>query len=191
MRDITAQMLREVCHDVRVEPPLLPANGHTFEHSTANTADDAKLDVSARGFWRRGQQAFVDVRIFNPMARSYLGIPLIAAHKQNEQEKKRRYDERVREVEQAKLTPLVFTTSGGMAPQAITFYAHLAQQLSEKKKQPKSCVVAWMRCGLSFSLLRSAILCVRGTRSKQPAYVNVGDIDFEEAVVESRIDTRM
>ena len=125
------------------------------------------------------------------MARSYLDMSLSTAQTQSEQEKKRRYDERVYEVEQGKLTPLVFTTSGGMAPQAITFYAHLAQQLSEKKKQPKSCVVAWMRCRLSFSLLRSAILCVRGTRSKPPAYVNVGDIDFEEAVVESRIDTRM
>ena len=191
VRDITAQMLREVCHDVRVEPPLIPTNGHVFELSSANAADDAKLDVSARGFWRRGQQAFLDVRIFNPMALTNVELPLPRAHIQNEQDKKRRYDERVREVEQGTFTPLVFTTSGGMAPQAATFYAHLAQQLSEKKKQPKSCVVAWMRCRLSFSLLRSAILCVRGTRSKPPAYVNVGDIDFEESVIESRIDLRM
>ena len=191
VRDITAQMLREVCRDVRVEPPLIPTNGQTFELSVANAADDAKLDVSARGFWRRGQRAFVDVRIFNPMARSYIEMPLSSAHSQNEKEKKRRYDERVREVEQGTFTPLVFTTSGGMAPQATTFYAHLAQQLAEKRSQPKSCVVAWMRCRLSFSLLRSAILCVRGTRSKPPAFVNVGDIDFEESVVESRIDTRM
>ena len=190
VRDLTAQMLREVCQDVRVEPPLIQTNGRTFEHRSANTAEDARVDVSARGFWTRGQRAFMDVRIFNPMAQSNRDQDLLAAHRRNEQDKKREYDERIREVEQGTFTPLVFTSSGGMAPQAITFYAHLAQQLSEKKKQPKSSVVGWMRCRLSFSLLRSAILCIRGTRSKPPTYTNVGDLDFEETVVESRIETR-
>ena len=138
VRDITAQMLREVCHDVRVEPPLIQTNGRTFENRTASTADDAKLDVSARGFWRRGQRAFMDVRIFNPMAQSNIGQDLKTAHRRNEQEKKRKYDERVREVEQGTFTPLVFTTSGGMGPQAITFYAHLVQQLSNRKSNRKA-----------------------------------------------------
>ena len=191
VRDLTAQMLREVCQDVRMEPLLIQTNGRTFEHRTANTEDEARVDISARGFWRRGQRAFMDVRIFNPMARSNIGQDLLTAHRKNEGDKKREYDERIREVEQGTFTPLVFTTSGGMAPQAIAFYAHLAQQLSEKKNQPKSCVVAWMRCRLSFSLLRSAMLCLRGTRSKPPAYTNVGDLDFEEEVVNSRIGTRM
>ena len=153
------------------------------------------MDISDRDFWRRGQRAFVDVRIFNPLARSNIGQELSAAHKSNEEQKrnenKREYDARIREVEQAKFIPLVFTTSGGMAPQAITFYAHLAQRLSEKKMQSKSCVVAWMRCRISFSLLRSAILCIRGTRAKPPIYTSVGDLDFEESVVDSRIDVRV
>ena len=191
VRDITAQMLREVCQDVSVEPPLIQTNGRRFDLQSANTAEDARVDVSARGFWTRGQRAFMDVRIFNPMAQSNRDQDLLAAHKRNEQAKKREYDERIREVEQGTFTPLVFTSSGGMAPQAITFYAHLAQQLSEKKKQSKSSVVAWMRCRLSFSLLRSAILCIRGTRSKPPAYTNVGDLDFEETVIDSRIGIRM
>ena len=125
------------------------------------------------------------------MAQCNIGQELSAAHKRNEEQKKREYDARIREVEQGTFTPLVFTTSGGMAPQAITFYAHLAQRLSEKKMQSKSCVVAWMRCRLSFSLLRSAILCIRGTRAKPPIYTNVGDLDFEESVVDSRIDVRV
>ena len=125
------------------------------------------------------------------MAQSNRDQDLLAAHKRNERDKKREYDERIREVEQGTFTPLVFTSAGGMAPQATTFYAHLAQQLSEKKQQPKSCVVGWMRCRLSFSLLRSAILCLRGTRSKPPTYINVGDLDFEEVVVESRIENRL
>ena len=187
VRDLTAQMVREVCHDVRVEPVLIPVNGRILDLRSANTADDARVDVSARGFWRQGQRAYLDVRIFNPMAQSHRRKDLPTVHKENEQEKKREYDERIREVEQGTFTPLVFASSGGMAPQAIIFYAALAQKLSEKKQQPKSIIVAWMRCRLSFSLLRSAILCLRGSRSKPPAYTNVGDLDFEETVVDSRI----
>ena len=191
IRDLTAQMLSEVCHDVRVEPGLNPTNGRNFALRTTNTADDARLDVCARGFWARGQRAYMDVRIYNPMAQSHRGQDLQAAHKKNEQEKKREYDERIREIEHASFTPLVFASSGGMAPLAIKFYATLAQKIAEKKQQPRSSVVAWMRCRLSFSLLRSAILCIRGTRSKPPTYTSVGDLDYEETVVDSRIDFRL
>ena len=153
VRDLTAQMLSEVCRDVRVEPELIPTDGRTFSHQSANTAEEARVDVSARGFWTRGQRAYFDVRIFNPMAQSYREQDLAPAHRRNEQQKKREYDERIREVEHGTFTPLVFTSSGGMAPQAIIFYARLAQQIAEKKQQPRSCVTAWLRCRLSFSLL--------------------------------------
>ncbi|XP_063615254.1 uncharacterized protein LOC134788297 [Penaeus indicus] len=66
VRDLTAQMLREVCHDIRVEPELLSTGGRNFDLRSTNTTEDARLDVSARGFWARGQRAFFDVRIFNP-----------------------------------------------------------------------------------------------------------------------------
>ena len=29
-------------------------------------SDEARLDVSARGFWVTGQKAFFDIRVFNP-----------------------------------------------------------------------------------------------------------------------------
>ena len=31
--------------------------------SSANSSDKARLDVSARGFWQRGQRTFFDVRV--------------------------------------------------------------------------------------------------------------------------------
>ena len=68
VRDITAQMLKEVCHDVAVEPLLLPMQGEQLARRTANTSGDARVDVSARGFWTRGQRAYFDVRIFDPTA---------------------------------------------------------------------------------------------------------------------------
>ena len=149
------------------------------------------MDISASGFWARGQRAFFDIRIFNPMATSNRNQDLKAAHTKHENDKMREYGERVREVEQGTFTPLVFTTSGGMAPRAVTFYSCLAQQLAEKKQQQKSCVVAWIRVRLAFSLLRSSLLCLRGTRNKPGKYTHIKDIDIEQTVVSSRLERSM
>jgi len=64
IRDLTAKMLSEVCKDVRVEPHLNPMTGETMGEVTANTSDEARLDISARGFWVSGQKAFFDIRLY-------------------------------------------------------------------------------------------------------------------------------
>ncbi|XP_050720613.1 uncharacterized protein LOC127000680 [Eriocheir sinensis] len=129
----------------------------------------------------------MDIRIFDPMAACHRELPLQAANHRNEQEKTRAYGERIQHVDQGSFTPLVFTTSGGMGPRAQCFYARLAELISEKKHQPRSHVVAWMRCRLSFSLLRSAILCLRGTRHSCPKATNISNMDYEATVVESDV----
>ncbi|KAG0712452.1 hypothetical protein GWK47_018432 [Chionoecetes opilio] len=50
VRDVTGSMLREVCRDVSTEPTLLPLDGEQLQYRTANTANEARVDVSARGF---------------------------------------------------------------------------------------------------------------------------------------------
>ena len=117
VRDITGAMLKEICKDVDIEPPLQHLSGETFTYKTANTEPNARLDISARGFWTRGQRAYFDIRIFDPMASSHRNQSLQAVHEKNEKEKMHNYGERIRMVEQGTFTPLVFTTSGGMAPQ--------------------------------------------------------------------------
>ena len=83
----------------------------------------------------------------------------------NEQEKRHAYDERIREVEGACFSPLVFSASGGMGPTATTVYRKLASMLAEKWDICYSRCLYWLRCRLCFSLLRSAIMCLRGHRS--------------------------
>ena len=90
------------------------------------------------------------------------------------------------QVEMGSFSPLVFTTSGGMATECSLFYSKLAGSLAEKRGQPKSVVTAWLRCRIGFSLLRSALLCLRGSRSICQ-YSNTTDIDIDVAVVQSRI----
>ena len=58
LRNITASLLKEVRHDIRIEPTLQKLTGEQFEQKAANTLDEARLDVAARGFWATGHIAF-------------------------------------------------------------------------------------------------------------------------------------
>ncbi len=50
IRDLTANLLSEVCHDVSVEPSLQPLAGESLTYSTAHREDPARLDIRAHGF---------------------------------------------------------------------------------------------------------------------------------------------
>jgi len=94
-------------------------------------------------------------------------------------QKKRTYEARIREVEHGTFTPLVFSATGGMTDQAIVFYKRLASLLSEKKNEHYAIMMGWIRCCLSFSLLRSAIRCLRGSRSSASKYARENDVEAE------------
>jgi len=67
--------------------------------------------------------------------------------------------------ELASFTPLVFATTEGMGREAVTFYRRLAELLSKHKALSYGSTLAWLRCTLSFSLIRSVIMCIRGSQS--------------------------
>ena len=79
--------------------------------------------------------------------------------------KKRAYAQRIVDVEHSSFTPVVLSVSGGLGREATQFYKRLASLLSTKWDQPYSTTISWLRCCLSFSLLRSSIMCIRGARS--------------------------
>lgn len=165
IRDITAKLLTEVCHSVATEPPLQPLSGESFSYRSAIVGAEARLDIKAHGFWNSTQDAFFDVRVFHPNAPSYRSKDITALYKQHESAKRREYNQRVRDIEHGVFTPLIFTTTGSMGRQGTTFYKRLADLLSRKQGTPYSVVMGWLRCRLSFAILRSAIMCLRGTRS--------------------------
>ena len=134
-----------------------------FAITLSNSCDEARLDVSVRGFWQRGQCAFYDVRVFNPFAKSHQKLD--TAFRSNEKEKKRQYNQRVIEVEHGSFTPLIFTPYGGNGREAEQFIPELALKLSEKKQLEYSMVMHWLRAKLFFNLLRSAVLYLRGSRT--------------------------
>ena len=83
------------------------------------------------------------------------------------------YEQRIRDVEMGSFTPLVFSTVGGMGSAATVAYKCLASMLSTQWGQSYSSVVSWIRCSTSFSLLRSAVTCLRGARSHRGSPVTL------------------
>ena len=114
----------------------------------------------------------------NPNASSNDSTTTSSAYRRYEQAKKREYDQRIREVEHGVFTPLVFSSTGGMGWEAATFYKRLANMISQKQQHPYPTVMGWLRCRLSFTSLRSTIMCIRGSRSSFhcPAHGAVMDI---------------
>ena len=101
--DFTVNQLSEVCHDVRLKPQLKPLTGEIYHYSTSNTVEDAKVDVSARGFWVRGQLSFSDIWALYPLAKCYNAKHLKSIFAAHEREKKRSYNQRIIETEMAPL----------------------------------------------------------------------------------------
>ena len=166
VRDLMANLMSEVCHNVCIEPTLQPITGEALSVTSAITEDGARLEIAASGFWGgRFERAFFDMRIFNPHAPSNRQ-PLSTCYRKHKNIKKRAYEQRVREVEHSSFTPLlVISLIGGLGNTATVCYKRLASLLSSKWDQPYSSTIAWTRCSLSFSFLRSSIQCIRGARS--------------------------
>ena len=147
--------MRETGHVVEPEPALQKLTGEGFKYKSANKEDDARSDLKVTGFWRNMRQAYFDVKVVSPFARSYAHLSQKSILLSAEKSKMREYRERIREVEHADFNPLVFTTVGAMGPQSQIVMKRIAEMLSEKKGVALSVVTGWLRVRLSFALLRT------------------------------------
>ena len=145
VRDLLTDHMKEVFRDVQTEPPLA---GESLHPRTAISEDDARADIRVNGFWSRQQSAFFDVRICYPQAPSYRGRNLKDLLRQFENEKKRKYNDRIINIERGSFVPLVFSTCGAMWSEASRALKQLAQQVAQKRKQPYSVVPAVKRTSI-------------------------------------------
>ena len=138
IRDLTASLLTEVCHKVSIEPDL---QRETFQRASTNTQDGARLDVAMSGFWEgRYERSFCDVKVFNPHAPSNRNSNLTSCYRRHTRLKKNSYQQKIRDVEHASFTPLVFSATGGLRNEAKTFYKRLASLLASKWDNSYSCL---------------------------------------------------
>ena len=165
IRDLEAELMKEVCHDVKVEPGLLPLD--TELDRDGNIKERARLDVSGIGVWGSYERSFLDVRIVHPNAPSYIEKPIEKVYETHEKKKKREYNERVIQVEKGSFTPIVMSTFGGMGVEAKKYHKRIATLISEKRNEQYSDVINYMRTRLRFSILRSVLTAVRGVRGRK------------------------
>ena len=104
VRDLEASLMKEVCHNVQIEPELLSIESE--QHTTrGNVAEKARLDVAGVGVWGAYEKTFLDIRIMHPNSPSYVNKPIKDVYELHENEKKRTYNERVLQIEKGSFTP--------------------------------------------------------------------------------------
>ena len=116
---------------------------------------------------------------------SYSSLSPEQLFRQAEQSKIREYADRIRNVEHADFSPLVFTTTGVMSPRCKIIFKKIAEKIAQLKELSYSVVCGWMRCRFSFALLRTTLICLRGTRKRKEKQ---GKPQIERAVVEARMN---
>ena len=115
--------------------------------------------------------------------------PVETIYKNHEYEKKRKYNDRVINCEHGSFTPLVFSINRGMSHEGSFFHKHLEdcqqEKVANKTGQKYERIMSCIRCKLSFVIMRSALLCLRGSRSRK---INVeSSEDFSFACDEARL----
>jgi len=91
--------------------------------ASSNVKGGAHLDISVNGFWGgRSEKTFLDVKVFNPYALSNRSATPRGIYRRDENIRKHAYEARIREVEHATFTLLIFSATGGMADEACAFY---------------------------------------------------------------------
>ena len=165
LRDTEADLLKEVCRDVRTEPMLLPTNKNAHPPGTI-VDDQARLDIVATGLWGTFERTYFDVRVTHPGAKSNAGKSLDKLLNVNEKEKQTKYSSRVINTEKSSFVPLVFSTGGSSAPQCQRHHRRVAELISNKRSEQYSHIMSYIRTRVRFALLKSVLMAVRGIRGK-------------------------
>ena len=101
-------------------------------------------------------------------------------YKEHESEKKRQYNDRVINVERGTFTPLIFSTFGGMGKECDAFHKRIAQMFAIKRDEKYGQVMNYIRTRLSFALLKSILVSLRGVREKEKYHAtrNISKVSF-------------
>ena len=121
VRNLLTSLIGKVCTNVEVEPQLQPLDNERFNLRSAVTSPEARLDFKEGGFWSGGVRTFFDVRVTHVNSKCNQGKETSTIFKEQEEEKKRKYQQRVRDIEMGSFTPVVFGTKGGMGADCNCF----------------------------------------------------------------------
>jgi hypothetical protein len=135
----------------------------TSSTSSPAAGEDDRGDILLRGFWARGTDCIVDVRVTDTDAKSYRHRDPEKVILTQEKEKKRKYLEACLE-QRCHFTPFVCSTDGMLGREASTFAKRLSAKLASKWQRPYSQVCGYVNAQLSIAIVRATHLCLRGSR---------------------------
>ena len=98
VRNLLTSLVGKVCTNVEVEPQLQPLDNERFNPRGVVTSPEARLGIKAGDFWSRGVAAFFDVRVTHVNSKCNQGKATSTIFKEQEEEKTRKYQQRVLEV---------------------------------------------------------------------------------------------
>ena len=162
VRNLLTSLIGKVCTNVEVEPQLQPLDSERFNLRSAVISPEARLDFKAGELLVSWSYSIFDVRVTHVNSKCNQGKATSTNFKEQEEEKKWKYQQRVLDVEMGSFTPLVFGTNGGMGADCNRFLKRLAEKLSKKSEE---ITITWIRTLLSFEILRWEHTCARGSRT--------------------------
>ena len=166
---------------VEEEPLLQEITGEVFKRKTTKVDKEARLDISARGFWMRGQKVFCDVRVFNPLTKCYRTKTLAKVHELNEKEKKVKIRSQGSGSGERFLHAARVSCFGGMSRECSLFFKRLSEKFADKPNATLSETTCYIRTKLSFALIKGVVLCIRGSRGPREKYCSVAETDISLA----------
>ena len=177
VRDLEAELMAEVCHDVKTEPELIPLENNSLGVNSA-TGERARPDVSGVGVWGGYERTFLDIIITHPNCPTYANMPADQLYQLMENRKKAKYNERILQVEKGSFTPIVGSTFGGWGKEASKYHKRIASLLAEKKNERYADVINHLRTRLRFCVLRSVLVAIRGVRGKSREAAPIATLSF-------------
>jgi hypothetical protein len=125
--------------------------------------DDLRGDLLLRGFWGRGTDCIIDVRVTDTDAKSNISKDPAKVLEAHEKEKKRKYLKSCLE-QRRHFTPFVVSTDGLIGKEAKTLLKKLSSLLADKWEKPYSVVCGYVNAQMSIAIVRATHLCLRGSR---------------------------
>uniref|UniRef100_A0A0K8SF40 Uncharacterized protein n=1 Tax=Lygus hesperus TaxID=30085 RepID=A0A0K8SF40_LYGHE len=122
-------------------------------------------DIKVNGVGESGRPAFLDNRIVNADATSYLSQTWSQIAKTAAHEKHSKYD-RAAEDLRGSFTPLVCSCDGALGQEFHSFLKRAAHTLADKWNKSYSQVMGWVRVKVQFAVIRAVSLRLRGARRK-------------------------
>ena len=96
----------------------------------------------------------------------------------HEKSKKREYSARILEVEKGTFSPVIFGCHGGASQETIKLMKVITMRIATKRKEEYSTVMNFVRRRVSFDIVKTCVLSLRGNRGKTPASTAVGELDL-------------